>query len=118
MEMIYIKLFAFEMEGRLRVSTKGDVITVGEDVLDLSVIPEGYRLPSSGIPSNWIVPGTFVERVNCDLHIMLRLPANPASSESVRNPLPVVARTDGEVAIPFDEPETVVTPKELEEMTK
>lgn len=47
--MIIIKLFAVLMDGELTASLKGERLTVGEDVLDLSMIPDGYQVHSNDI---------------------------------------------------------------------
>jgi len=98
--VIIIKLFAVLMDGELTASLKGERLTVGEDVLDLSMIPDGYQVHSNDIECKWLAPMSVIERNNGVLSLTLKLPVTPDSPESMRNPEPLAVTRDGPVSIP------------------
>lgn len=110
-----IKLWADLVEGPLDASVSGDVITINGEAIDLSGIPEGYRLPGSAVGNKFFVETDFVERIGKTLYLTLRLPVSWDSPEEYRNPnepLVIDARS-GQVkfpdtspvgALPFEEP--------------
>ncbi|MFQ6350941.1 hypothetical protein ACQRBV_03115 [Pseudomonas sp. R11F] len=100
MEVIIINLFAVLMDGELTASLKGELLTVGEDVLDLSLIPEGYQVKASDIECDWLAPMSVIERSNGVLSLTLKLPVSGDSPESMRHPEPLAVTRDGPVSIP------------------
>lgn len=97
-----IKLSPFLMDGVLAVSVAGDVVTVCGEAVDLSVIPDGFRLPSEAIDSPWFSPASFIERVNGELSFTLSLPITPRSPVAMRFPEDIKVRRDGVVDLPSE----------------
>lgn len=86
-----IKLWAALMDDPLVASVDGDVITINGEAVDLSGIPDGYRLPGSAVGNKFFVEGEYVERIGKTLHFTLRLPVTWDSPEEYRNPpVPIV----------------------------
>lgn len=81
-----IKLWAALMEDTLEASVHGDVITINGEAIDLSGIPDGYRLPGSAVGNKFFVETDYVERIGKTLHFTLRLPVAWDSPEEYRNP--------------------------------
>ncbi|MDQ0979423.1 hypothetical protein PUP72_06910 [Pseudomonas synxantha] len=98
--MIIIKLFAVLMDGELTASLEGELLTVGEDVLDLSLIPDGYQVKSSDVECKWLAPMSVIERNNGVLSLTLKLPVSADSPEFMRNPEPLAVTREGPVSIP------------------
>lgn len=107
-----IKLFPSLIDWPLQASVDGDVITINGDKIDLSVIPDGYRLPASAVGNKFFLEGSndYVERVDGELEFTLRLPVHYDSAEDVRNPKePLVLRvSEGVVNFPNTLPESAV----------
>ena len=107
-----IKLFPSLFDWPLQASVDGDVITINGDKIDLSVIPDGYRLPASAVGNKFFLEGSndYVERVDGELEFTLRLPVHYYSAEDVRNPKePLVLRvSEGVVNFPHTLPESAV----------
>lgn len=107
-----IKLFPSLFDWPLQASVDGDVITINGDKIDLSVIPDGYRLPASAVGNKFFLEGSndYVERVDGELEFTLRLPVHYYSAEDVRNPKePLVLRvSEGVVNFPNTLPESAV----------
>ncbi|WP_017528111.1 hypothetical protein [Pseudomonas fluorescens] len=81
-----IKLWADLVSWPLEASVSGDVITINGEAIDLSGIPDGYRLPGSAVGNKFFVESEFVERKGKTLHFTLRLPVSWDSPEEYRNP--------------------------------
>ncbi|MBD8235672.1 hypothetical protein SOM46_09135 [Pseudomonas fluorescens] len=101
-----IKLWADLVDWTLEALVEGDVITINGEAIDLSGIPEGYRLPGSAVGNKFFVESEYVERIGKTLHFTLRLPVTSDSPEEYRNPAePIVldARS-GPVKFPYTAP--------------
>ncbi|MGR2706548.1 hypothetical protein K0P33_07610 [Pseudomonas sp. ArH3a] len=99
--MMKIKLFPFLTDEPLTVCVEEEVMTLCGQVIDLSVIPEGYRLPASATGCDHFVE--YVERINGTLCLTLKLPVRWNSPESLRNPakpLVIEVTTNGPVELP------------------
>lgn len=81
-----IKLWPDLMADFLVATVDKDKITINGEAIDLSGIPDGYRLPGAAIGNKFFVESEYVERVNGVLHITLRLPVDWDSPEEYRNP--------------------------------
>lgn len=81
-----IKLWADLVDWPLEASVSGDVITINGEDIDLSGIPEGYRLPGSAVGNKFFVETEFVERINGELNFTIRLPVHWDTVEEYRNP--------------------------------
>lgn len=84
--MMKIKLFPFLTDGPLEASIAGDILTLNGEEIDLSVIPDGHRLPGSAVGNPFFVETEYVERKDGVLHLTLRLPVDWESPEEYRNP--------------------------------
>lgn len=84
--MMKIKLWPDLVDWPMAVSVAGDVITINGEDIDLSVIPEGYRLPGSAVGNKFFVEDEYVERLSGVLYLALRLPVDWNSPEKYRNP--------------------------------
>lgn len=81
-----IKLWPDLVNWPLEASVLGDVITINGEDIDLSGIPDGFRLPGSAVGNKFFVDTEFVERIGKTLHFTLRLPVDWDSPEEYRNP--------------------------------
>lgn len=104
-----IKLFPFLTKAPLAASIIGDVITINGEAIDLSGIPEGFRLPGSAVGNKHFVSTEYVECIDGTLHFTLFLPVDWESPEHLRNPeTPIILDvTDGEVPFPDTTPPVV-----------
>jgi len=81
----------------LSVAVAGEVITVNEAVLDLSSIPDGYRLPAEAFESAYVL-GAY--RQGGVLSVALIMPISPDEArQSVLFPETIVA-SNGPVTLP------------------
>lgn len=105
-----IKLFACLDEGPLVVSVSDMVITINGEALDLSVIPEGYRIPGSAVDNKWISGADYIENINGIVYLTLRFPVMSDSPESVKNPATpiVIDINEGDVVFPDISPDIEV----------
>lgn len=116
-----IKLWAALMEDTLEASVQGDVITINGEAIDLSGIPDGYRLPGSAAGNKFFVETEYIERIGKTLHFTIRLPVQWDSPEQYRNPAePIIldARS-GAVKFPGTTPiktKTAEVPKSGEQL--
>ncbi|AWH15457.1 tail fiber assembly protein [Pseudomonas phage 98PfluR60PP] len=101
-----IKLWADLVDWPLEASVDGDVITINGEIIDLSGIPSGYRLPGSAVGNKFFVETEYVERINGVLCFTLRLPVTWDSPEEFRNPgEPIIIEvTEGAVVFPNTAP--------------
>lgn len=97
-----ITLFAHLSDWSLEASVSGDVITINDEDIDLSGIPEGYRLPADAVGNKFFDGPWFIERHDGVLHFNLRLPVKENSPEEYRNPIePIVLDvTSGVIEFP------------------
>ncbi|WP_321847277.1 hypothetical protein [Pseudomonas paraveronii] len=101
-----IKLWPDLVEWPLEASVSGDVITINGEAIDLSVIPDGYRLPGSAVGNKFFVETEYVERKGKTLYFTLRLPVDWNSPEEYRNPVEpiVIEARSGPVKFPDTSP--------------
>ncbi|KAF6687522.1 hypothetical protein HFD98_23225 [Pseudomonas sp. EKM23D] len=83
-----ITLFPFFSDWPLEASVSGDVITINGEDIDLSGIPDGYRLPASAVENKFFLTGSsdYVERIGKTLHFSLKLPLSMESPNEYRSP--------------------------------
>lgn len=81
-----IKLWPDLVDWPLEASVSGNIITINGENIDLSGIPDGFRLPGSAIGNRFFVESEFVERNGDTLHLTLRLPVVWDSPGQHRNP--------------------------------
>lgn len=81
----------------LKITKKGDKLTINGEVFDFSVIPDGASLPATAVSCDFVVGD--VERKDGELVLTLMLPHGVNASEAARFPKPVKPR-DGRVEIP------------------
>lgn len=81
-----ITMFPFLSDWPLEASVSGDVITINGEEIDLSGIPDGFRLPGDAVGNKFFVGTEYVERIGKTLHFTLRLPVQWDSPEEYRNP--------------------------------
>ncbi|OPA92589.1 hypothetical protein BFW87_17540 [Pseudomonas fluorescens] len=96
-----IKLFPFLTDEPLSVSVEDEVMTVCRQVVDLSSVPEGYRLPASATACEHFVD--FIERINGVLSVTLKLPVTwdaPASLRNPAEPMIIHVSANGPVDVP------------------
>lgn len=72
----------------LFASVNGDILTINGEDIDLSGIPDGYRLPATAVKNKFFLEGSndYVTRIGKTLYFSLRLPVYPDSPEEYRNP--------------------------------
>ena len=104
-----IKLWPDLVDWPLEASVSGDVITINGESIDMSEIPEGYRLPGSAVANKFFVDTEFVSRIDGILNFTIRLPVDWYSPEDIRNPLePIILDVvDGDIDFPDTTPITV-----------
>lgn len=97
----------------LEASVNGDVITINGEDIDLSGIPDGYRLPGSAVGNKFFVESDYVERIGKTLRFSLRLPVTWDSPEEYRNPAEpiIVDARSGLVKFPDTSPPKVIVPE-------
>lgn len=103
-----IKLWAALMDDTLEASVQGDVITINGEVIDLSVIPVGYKLPGSAVKNKFFFEGDYIQRINGVLNFTLRLPVRMDSPEEYRNPVTPIILDVVSGNVPF--PDTTPIP--------
>ena len=101
-----IKLWADIVDWPVEAYVDGDVITINDEAIDLSGIPDGYRLPGSAVGNKFFVDTEYVERIDGTLHLTLRLPVSWDSPEEYRNPTqPIILEVrSGRVKFPDTSP--------------
>ncbi|MGY2320434.1 hypothetical protein [Pseudomonas azotoformans] len=108
-----IKLWPDLVDWPLEASVTGDVITINGEPIDLSGIPEDYRLPGSAIGNKFFLETDFVQRIGKTLHFTLRLPVSWNSPEEYRNPSEpiIIDARSGLVKFPDTSPPKVIVPE-------
>jgi hypothetical protein len=93
----------------IKASVSGDVIKINGENVDLSGIPEGYRLPGAAVGNKWFVESDYVERVDGELRVTIRLPVQWDSPEELRNPATplVLSVFNGQVSFPDTSPPAI-----------
>lgn len=101
-----ITLYQVLSDEKIEASVKDDVITINGEAIDLSVIPDGFRLPGGAVDNDWFVPGTYVERANGHFELFLRFPVKWDSPDVLRAPeTPITLDVkSGKVLFPNVEP--------------
>lgn len=101
-----ITLFAHDCDWDLNASVSGDVITINGEEIDLSGIPDGFKLPGDAVGNKFFEGPWFVERIGKTLHFTLRLPVSLDSPEEYRNPAEpiVIDARSGPVKLPDTSP--------------
>src|SRR5699024_7634655 len=84
--------------GRLTVVKDGDALTLNNETVDFSAIPDGATLPSDAVDCEFITGD--VERIDGVLHLALILPHGPDASEAARFPEPIIDPADGPLELP------------------
>jgi hypothetical protein len=113
-----ITLWAFISDEPLEASVNGDVLTLNGEAIDLSGIPEGYRLPTSAVNNELFLTmaSQYVERINGELHFALRLPVKIDSPEEFRNPATPIVLDVLSGAVPFPDTTPIVIDQEFIEV--
>lgn len=90
----------------LKAAVSGDSITINGEKIDFSVVPNDYRLPAHAVDNSWMVHGTYIERIDGEIHMSIRFPIEWDSPESVRCPMSpmVLSVKKGTVKFPSVEP--------------
>jgi len=103
-----IKLFPSLDFDTISAVIDGDKITINGEIIDLSGIPDGYRLPAIAVGNRFFLSGSrdYVERIGKTLHFALRLPVAWDSPEEYRNPVEpiVIDARSGPVKFPDTSP--------------
>lgn len=102
-----ITLYPVLESKELIVSVSGEKITINGELIDLSVIPNGYRLPANAVDNEWMVSGSYIERdADGEMSIELRFPVLWDTPESVRAPkVPTtIVAVEGPVKFPDTAP--------------
>lgn len=82
----------------LVISKIGDKLTINDQVVDFSVIPDGATYPDGSDFSPYIIGP--VERINGEINITLILPNAANASEAARFPQPISVADNGPVELP------------------
>lgn len=100
----------------MEVSVSGDTVTINGEDIDLSVIPEGFRLLGSAVGNKFFVESEYVERIDGKIYITLRLPVDWDSPEEFRNPgSPLIIEiVSGAVELPDTSPVVEELPDPVE----
>ncbi|HEV7278382.1 MAG TPA: hypothetical protein VGN80_19045 [Devosiaceae bacterium] len=96
-----INLAPQRRDNTLEVSKAGDVLTINDDVFDLSAIPEGATLPADAIDCEWV--SGDITRVSGELELTLILPHGPKPPQHVGFPNPIIDPPDGLIILPAEE---------------
>lgn len=99
-----ITLSPVRLDETLVASLAGDVLTLNGEPFDFSALPEGAKLPTEAIDSEWIVGP--VSRIDGELHLTLRLPHGPNPSQKVAFPESLRVTEDGPIRLPTDQGST------------
>jgi len=82
----------------LTVKKSGDTLTVNDQVLDFSPVPDGATLPKEAIGCEHIVDD--VHRIDGVLLIKILFPHSVDASEAARFPEPIIDPADGILELP------------------
>lgn len=104
-----IKLFPVFSVETLSIAVLGEMIVINGDEIDLSVIPNEFRLPAVAIDNPFMVHGTYIERVEGEMSLSIRFPVLWETPDDIVNPLePTVIKIEnGEVQFPDIHPKTL-----------
>lgn len=108
-----IKLFPFLGFDHITATVSGDTITINGESVDLSPLPDGFRIMGSEIDNKFFVPTEYVERINGELHFTLFLHVDENTDEQWRNPPEpnVLTVVQGVVPFPETSPPAVEVPE-------
>ncbi|MDA3352877.1 hypothetical protein [Pseudomonas aeruginosa] len=81
----------------MRVSVRGDALTVNGVEFDFSPLTEGGQLPGAAIGSSWF-EGVITRQAG-RIELTLRLPLAPDASDAARFPAPIEV-LEGDVELP------------------
>lgn len=93
-----ITLSPVRAEGRLSLARQGDTLWIDGVALDFASLAEGGVLPREALACDRLL--SDVVRRDGQLHLTLMFPHGPNPPEEARFPAPVVAQSDGPVALP------------------
>lgn len=93
-----IKFSPSRCDETLKVSKRGDVLTINGERFDFRGIPEGAVLPTSAVDCRFVIGD--IPRVNGELTITLLLPCGPDATDAANYPFDIVSPPDGTVSIP------------------
>lgn len=93
-----IKLSPQRRDDVLKVSKRGDVITLNGERFDFREIPEGALLPSSAVDCEFVIGD--ITRKNGDLILTLLLPCGQGATAAANFPADIVSPPDGNVSLP------------------
>lgn len=93
-----ITLTPMRRDDRLILSRSGDILTMNDEVWDLSEIPEGAVLPKEAVESAWFA--SDITRKGGVLEFSVILPHGINAPEETVFPAPVFVRQDGPIALP------------------
>lgn len=101
-----ITLYQVISDETIEASVRGETLTINGEEIDLSVIPDGYRLPASAVSNRWFVLGSYIERIGGHFNLTLCLPVHWDTAEEIRAPKePIVLDVKrGKVKFPNTEP--------------
>lgn len=101
-----ITLFPFLGYEEYTAFVHGDVITINGEELDFSPLSDGYRLLGIDSGNKFIVPTTYIERVNGEIALTLFLNVHENTDKQWRDPVTpnVLYVNDGKVPLPDTSP--------------
>ncbi len=93
-----IKLSAQRRDDELKITKRGDVLTINGERFDFREIPEGAVLPSSAVDCEFVIGD--ITRMNGDLILTLLLPCRQDATAAANFPADIVSPPDGNVSLP------------------
>lgn len=85
-------------DGTLKVTKKGDILTINGVVYDFIDFPDGATLSSEAVDCEYITGD--IQRIDSVLNITLILPHGPNPSNAVAFPISLTDPKDGTITIP------------------
>lgn len=118
-----ITLFPFLGYEEYTAYVKGDVITINGEDIDLSPLPDGFRLLASETGNKFFVPTTYIERIGGEISFTLFLNVHAETDEKWRDPeFPnILVVKEGKVPLPDTSPpveEVFIPPNVIEDTIK
>jgi hypothetical protein len=93
-----IQLSPQRREDELKVSKRGDVLTINGERFDFREIPEGAVLPASAVDCDFVIGD--ITRKNGEITLTLLLPCGPDATAAANFPTDIVSPPDGNVSLP------------------
>lgn len=93
-----IKLAPWRDDRVLKVSKRGDILTINGERFDFRPVTEGATLPMSAIDCPWIFGD--VTRKDGELIITLMLPHGANATPAATSPVDIISPPDGNVELP------------------